>query len=204
MLANTAMMAISNRCGDGADRELSRAASAGDEQARRVIANRLLTPVRATVSYLAGGGADADDLAQSAMIEILVAIDSFRGECSLEHWAKRIAARVVYRHLKKRGRRTRLRDESWIPSRVQCGVDERAELKAVRVRLSALLQRVSANLRTALVLHFVEGYTASEVAEIVDVPLGTARDRLHRGRAKLGKLVLEDPVLREWFEEREK
>ena len=107
-------------------------------------------------------------------------------------------------HLEKSGRRRRLREQSWIPERIQQGVEDEVELKAARARLSALLQRVSPEMRISLVMHFVEGYTAAEVAETTGVPLGTARDRLHRGRAKLRKLVLTDPVLRDWLEARER
>lgn len=204
MHARAGMMMASIPSPERSDRELAQAASAGDEAARRAIAGRLLAPVRATVSYLAGGGDEAEDLAQGALIEILVSLGSFRGECSLEHWAKRIAAHLVYRHLEKSGRRRRLREQSWIPARIPQGIDEGVELKAARGRLAALLQRISPEMRVALVMHFVEGYTAAEVAELTEVPLGTARDRLHRGRAKLRKLVLGDPVLRDWLEARER
>lgn len=197
-------MVVSKPSRERTDRELAQAASGGEEAARRAIAVRLLTPVRATVSYLAGGGAEAEDLAQGALIEILVSLGSFRGECTLEHWAKRIAAHMTYRHLEKSGRRKRLREQSWIPAQIPQGVDDSVELKAARARLSALLQRISPDMRTALVMHFVEGYTAAEVAALTEVPLGTARDRLHRGRAKLRKLVLADPVLRDWLEAQER
>jgi RNA polymerase sigma-70 factor (ECF subfamily) len=161
MIAGAGMTMATRPSRGSTDRELAQAAFAGDEAARRAIAVRLLTPVRATVSYLAGGGADAEDLAQGALIEILVSLGSFRGESTLEHWAKRIAAHMVYKHLEKSGRRRRLREQSWVPARIPRGVDDRVELKAARARLSALLQRISPEIRTSLVMHFVEGYTAA-------------------------------------------
>jgi len=184
------------------DSSLAEAAARGDEVARREVVTRLVRPVRGTLSYLLGGDSDAEDLTQNALIKILSSIGCYKGESSLETWAKRIAARVAYRHFEKHGRRAGLREQNWVPECIERGVDEKVEIRSVRARISGHLQRLSKDMRTALVLHLVEGYTTAEVAELTEVPLGTARDRLYRGRSKLKKMTLADQVLRDWFETR--
>ena len=72
----------------------------------------------------------------------------------------------------------------------------------VRGRVLDHLEGLSPITRTAVVLHLVEGYTAAEIAEITEARLGTVRDRILRGRSKLRRSIVEDPILREWFQER--
>jgi len=184
------------------DQELAAAAARGDNASRRAVVVRLFKPVSGTLSYLLGGGGDAEDLTQISLVRILDSIHTYKGEASLEAWGKRIAARVVYKHLKKKSRRSNLRDQTWIPQSISQGVDEVVETQQVRARLSALLQRLTPDIRTVLVLHLVDGYTVSEVSEILETPFGTIRDRLHRGRIKLKKMALNDQPLRDWFDER--
>jgi len=184
------------------DQELAVAAARGDKASRRAVVVRLFKPVSGTLSYLLGGDSDSEDLTQISLVRILDSIHTYKGDSSLEAWGKRIAARVVYKHLKKKGRRANLREQVWVPKSIQQGIDETVEIQQVRARLSALLQRLTPDIRTVLVLHLVDGYTVSEVSEILETPFGTIRDRLHRGRIKLKKMALNDQPLREWFDER--
>ena len=98
------------------DLALARAAGRGEAQACRELAERLLRRVRLTVTYLAAGDRDADDLMQVSLIEILRVAGTYRGESSLERWADRIAVRTALRALKQRRRREQI---------VQLGDDDR-------------------------------------------------------------------------------
>ncbi|MBI5548161.1 MAG: sigma-70 family RNA polymerase sigma factor [Deltaproteobacteria bacterium] len=178
--------------------EVARAAAAGDADARRKLAERLLDRVRTTVTYLAPNHPDRDDLMQRSLIEILRSSGSFRGESSLETWADRIAARTAMRLIKQRARQaevvTLVADPE--PEEFLSGEDEAAKA-SLRRRLSSLLSRLSPERRGAVVLHYVQGYTVEEIAEITETPANTVRDRLRVGKSLLRKYILNDRVLGE-------
>ncbi len=181
------------------DLELTQAASQGDPAAKRELVTSLFDQVRRTVSYLANPTRDAEDLAQLALIQILHSAGSFRGECTLKYWADRITVRTAMKQFRKRQRREKLllsAGEPVLP--IVRDVDEDVDLRKVRVRLSELLQKLSYDRRTAVVLHHVQGYGIVEIAEMTGAPVNTVRDRLRVGRKQLKKRILNDPSLKEW------
>ena len=184
------------------DRELAAAAAQGDRRAAHRLADRLFSRVRATVLYMAPGHRDADDMIQTALVEVLRAAEGYRGESGLERWADRVVARTVMRHIKKRRRRDQVVSLSEELDRR--GVAERQEhatsRRQLKGRLAELLGKLSKKRRMVVVLHWVHGYSVPEIAEMVDAPVNTVRDRLRKGKRKLKKWVQADPVLRDWLE----
>src|SRR5687767_2397483 len=78
--------------------ELLRRAVAGDEQAQAWLVQRVVAPVRAVARTLLRNRDDADDAAQKALLEILTSVRTYRGEGSIEGWARRITVRTALRH----------------------------------------------------------------------------------------------------------
>ena len=183
----------------GTDLALTEAAAAGDLDARRQLADRLFDRVRTTVSYIAAG-AEAEDIAQSAVIQILRKADSFRGDSSLEAWADRVAVRCVLKSFEKRSRRQRLFEANWPPPAEPVSLEERIEQRQARQHLSQLLQKLSSHHAIVLVLRYLHGYKVEEIADILGARVNTIRGRLRAGRAKLKEQILTDPVLSEWLE----
>lgn len=184
------------------DAALAEAVGRGDRRAAHRMAERLFSRVRATVLYMAPGHRDADDMIQRALMETLRSAGSYRGECSLERWADRIVSRTVMRIIKGRRKKDFIvspgaePDDGWA-----AGTQEAAVLKArTRKHLAGLLSGLSEKRRVVVVLHWVHGYKVSEIAEMVDAPVNTVRDRLIKGKKILKKRILKDPVLCEWLE----
>ena len=188
---------------------LAHAAASGDAGAQGAVAELLFERVRATVSYLVGRQADADDLVQETMLEILRSLGHFRAEGCLEAWADRITVRTSMRFLRRRGRR----GEVALPEEEAAHQLERAAgaahpgppsledalLRAqVHRRMAALLGRLKPERRMAVVLRWVHDYSIEEIAAMTEVRLNTARGRLRKGKRELRGLVLRDPVLRHW------
>lgn len=181
------------------DLELASAAARGDEKARRCLAERLFERVRTTVHYLAAGDRDADDMAQLALVEVLGAAGSYRGECRIERWADRIVVRKAMRQLKRRRFREQIvaiSDEA--RAAASPDQEDQAARRQLRRRLAALLSQLKADRRAVVMLHWVHGYSIPEVAELTEAPLNTVRDRLRVAKKQLQKAVLKDPVLRDW------
>ncbi|MBI5501069.1 MAG: sigma-70 family RNA polymerase sigma factor [Deltaproteobacteria bacterium] len=194
---------VVERAGEGESSErddelrLARAAGAGDAEARRALALRLMARVRNAVRYVVGGDAEAEDAAQSAMIEILRCAGDYRGAGPLAHWATRVAARVALAQRRRaRGesrRREALRD---VPAADGPDGPDRDDV-LLRRRLLGCFDRLPEERRVTVVLHLVHGLTVAEIAEETAVPVNTAKDRLRVGRQELRRWVLEDPALRE-------
>ncbi|MBN2525889.1 MAG: RNA polymerase sigma factor [Deltaproteobacteria bacterium] len=177
------------------------AAGKGDIKAQRVLAERLFDHVRRTMSYLQFGD-EAQDLAQTALIEVLRSASTFRGECTLEYWADRIVIRVFARHRQKFLRRQSLWDQEMTYANEPSLMTDELEALQMRRRISGILGELSRKHRTAIVLHYINGYSIEEVAQLVSAPMNTVRGRIRVGRKKLAALMSEDSLLGDWMSRR--
>lgn len=144
---------------------------------------------------------DAADLTQDVFIKIYRGVGGFNGQSSLRTWIYRIALHEAsnQRRWWRRHRRAEVTIESEA-GRSRDGrplylkdtlVDahespfEQAAQEEVRDRVEDALRHVPEPFRTAVVLRDIEGFSYEEVAEILDVNLGTVKSRIMRGRANL-------------------
>jgi RNA polymerase sigma-70 factor (ECF subfamily) len=181
--------------------DICRRVAEGDEDAQRRLMEILFNHIHRTASYLAGDLEDARDIAQTACVEVLLAAGSYRGDASLAYWADRVTLQTAAKILKKKTRRQRLRAAYFQPPAPVKGTDEHADRAEVRCRLTALLQALKLSQREVVLLRYVHGYTIKEAAELCGIPVETARGRLKKGRLKLKKKVVTDPLLKEWVKE---
>lgn len=167
--------------------------AAGDPHAQRLLALRLAPRVQQLADRLLAGHPDAEDAAQIALVEILKAAHGYAERARVERWADRIAARTILRYAREQRRRWIVRsgadvEELPVPS-VTPLADETPH------RLSAYLAKLPPNRREVLVLKHALDYTTEEIAELVEVPVGTVKDRLVAARKQLRKLIQRDTVV---------
>ncbi|HYU16635.1 MAG TPA: RNA polymerase sigma factor [Candidatus Acidoferrum sp.] len=163
------------------------AAIAGDRRALEAVVTRLLPRLRNLTRYLVRGDADADDIAQEALVAVVRGLHSFRGEGTLESWADRVAVRETFAWL-RRARRARERidrsaDLTAVPH-PEAGPDTYAE----RRRTALLLDELPEEQRHAVVLHHVLGLSIPEIAAEMSAPIETVRSRLRLGIGRLRAL----------------
>jgi RNA polymerase sigma-70 factor (ECF subfamily) len=157
-----------------------------------------------------GNEADAVDATQDALLSAVRAIGRFDGRSAFGTWLYRIATNACLDELRRRRRRplVGLPGESDDDGRFArastgdgagdlrpafgSGSRDPAEVAAARVDVDAALRRLAPEHRTALVLRDVGDLTYEEIADILDVPIGTVRSRIARGRAALADLVTGD------------
>lgn len=176
-----------------ADRALMQRVAEGDSQAQRLLALRLAPRVQRIAQRLLAGHADADDAAQNALIEILKAACSYAERARVERWADRIAVRAILRFARQQRRPWSVRsalgaDE--VPAPAASEVSEDAPRA-----LGAYLAQLPSQRREVLVLKHALDYTTEEIAELIDAPVGTVKDRLVAARKQLRKLILRDAVV---------
>jgi RNA polymerase sigma-70 factor (ECF subfamily) len=151
---------------------------------------------------------DVEDAFQEATFGFTEALPSFRGECTVLHFACRVA--VLTAMATRRRHEVRQRYASELPVDEQAlpgagaGEARWAESAAISVRRRELLRRLVEELpgpqAEALLLHCVVGFTLEEVAGAAGIPLETARSRLRLAKGALRTRIEEEGLALELVE----
>jgi RNA polymerase sigma-70 factor (ECF subfamily) len=138
---------------------------------------------------------DARDLTQETFLQAIRSIRSFQQKSSFYTWLFRIAVNLCLSHLRKAGRTPKLSlhagDGDAVLERpaddMQIQPVARASAREIEAMVMAELDHLDEEHRAVIVLRDVEGFDYQQIAEILDVAVGTVKSRLHRGRCVLRK-----------------
>lgn len=145
-----------------------------------------------TLYRLLGQREEAAELLQESLLRAYRGLQSYQGEASFYTWLYRIAMNVVSTN--RRRQRAYSLDR---PAQPGQGADDlpdrkddsrpgrKLELDERRAQIEAALASIPELFRVVLVLKDIEGLKYEEIAEILDVPIGTIRSRLHRARSEM-------------------
>ena len=175
------------------DDELIERARNGDSAALDDLLRRHHTRLHAVCLRILGRRADADDATQNALIAIVRGLPTFDGRSAFSTWAYRIATNAALDELRRRRRRPQPRLDATEASGRSPEPDPRAERALVAFENRELVERALAELpddfRVAVVLRDVADLDYESIASILDVPIGTVRSRIARGRALLADAI---------------
>lgn len=169
------------------DDELVERARLGDSAALDDLLRRHHPRLHAVCFRVLGRRSDADDAAQNALVSIVRNLDSFDGRSSFSTWVYRIATNAALDELRRRRRRPQpLRDVERLHEVVADPRAEQAgELLENRELVVRALEALPEEYRVALVLRDVADLEYEQIAAVLDIPIGTVRSRIARGRARL-------------------
>jgi RNA polymerase sigma-70 factor, ECF subfamily len=183
----------------------------GSETAFSQLIAQYHQPLYSLISRSINDPADAADITQEVFIKVFRSIRGFHGESSLRTWLYRIALHEASNQRRWWSRHKR--QEITIDS--PCNGDEdgstfslsatltdegdspfdHAVQSEARQRLEAALRELPETFRTIIVLREIEGFAYEEIAEILDINLGTVKSRLTRGRSALRTLLVTQHAL---------
>jgi len=128
---------------------------------------------------------DAEEAAQDALLTVTRRISSFEGRSKFSTWLYRVASNAsidTYRKLKRRAE-----DDAELPEITD--LNRTSVIAGTRIDLLDALEHVDARFAEPVVLRDVQGLDYSEIAELLDVPVGTIKSRIHEGRKTLQWLL---------------
>jgi RNA polymerase sigma-70 factor (ECF subfamily) len=178
---------------------LAARAAAGDRAAQRTVVALLLPRVRKVTAATVRDPARAEDLSQTAMLRILESLKDFRGESSLLYWASRVALHMAIRALKTERRREQLLFFLPPPRSRFADTDAKAEAESLRAGLHRQLARLPEKQLSVIELRYLHDHSVRDIAQILQVPENTVRDRLVEGKRRLRTMMEKQPELREWL-----
>ncbi len=180
------------------DQEVVARAREGREPAYRELIRRYERPVFSLVFRMVRDRELAEDLTQETFVQALNAVESYRPEFKFSSWIFKIANNAAIDHLRRRELQTlslegapnavtpeaieatalQLRDRLENPL-------EELEARELGGQIEAAIAQLRPEYRSCILLRHVEGRAYEEIAEILDLPLGTVKTYIHRARNEL-------------------
>lgn len=188
---------MSRPSGDATDEALAAAANAGDRSALEILLARHLDRVHAICRRVTGHPEDALDATQEALIAVTRGLHRYDGRSLFTTWLYRVATNAALDELRRRKRRPEPAELSdgrpGAGSRAGAGHGNAPLESAVAARLDvdAALRRLRPQFRAAVVLRDLCDLDYAEIAEVLDIPVGTVRSRIARGRAAIAEQLRE-------------
>jgi len=180
------------------DQEVVALARAGKEVAYRELLHRYERPVFSLVYRMVRDRETAEDLAQETFVKVLNALDSYRPEYRFSSWIFKIANNAAIDHLRRRELNTLSLDGApgaVTPSEVEATALQAAdhspsplaelESRELGTAIEQAVAKLRPDYRACILLRHVEGRAYEEIAETLDLPLGTVKTYIHRARLEL-------------------
>ncbi|GIW87530.1 MAG: RNA polymerase sigma factor [Isosphaeraceae bacterium] len=184
------------------DQRLIQASLAGDTDAFGELVRSYQDRLYATLYRLTGSVEDAQDLVQETFLRAYQNLDRFLGESAFYTWIYRIGVNLVL------NRRRRARSgPRFLPFRRggdhdqpdpgdprEHAASDQLESRETAEQVQRALDRLPKEFRSVVVLKDFDGLRYEEIAELLKIPIGTVRSRLHRARGELRALLGESPL----------
>lgn len=183
------------------DAQLIEQALAGHSAAFGQLVRKYQDRLYHTVVHVTGCGEDARDVVQEAFVQAFLKLESFQRTCAFYTWLYRIAFNVAASHCRRRKPTLsveRAREASGEePLDGRPGPEHRLEQVERCQQVQAAIASLSEEHRVVVVLREMDGCCYETIAEILELPIGTVRSRLHRARLHLREqlrqvMILED------------
>lgn len=177
------------------DDELVATAQGGDRSAMDQLLRRHYDRIYAVCRRVTGGTKDADDACQEALIKITRSLPRFDGRAAFSTWAYRIATNAALDELRKRKRQPRLHSinahrnnsDGTEPEVIDPMAAKRIDAIDDRLAIDEALGELSDDFKAAVVLRDVADLDYEEIADVLQIPIGTVKSRISRGRSALAE-----------------
>lgn len=143
---------------------------------------------------IVSNSADADDATQMALISVVRALPSFDRRSKFSTWVYRIATNAALDEIRRTKRRPLPADHDTLDAQVGPGTHSPTDAVDAHIDVTAALAQLPEEFRTTVVLRHVADLEYEEIAMALEIPVGTVRSRLARGRAQLAEILGNSPM----------
>jgi len=178
-----------------------RQALQGSEEACRQLVETYQRPVYSVVLRMVRDPSLAEDLTQDAFIKAFRHLESYDPRRKLSSWLFKIAHNTTLDHLRRRQLDTVSlepdegeaadRQRSWVDEET-ASPDQRVERQDMADAIELAIARLPPRYREIVVLRYQEGMAYHEIADILDLPMGTVKTHIHRARGKMAQILREE------------
>jgi RNA polymerase sigma factor, sigma-70 family len=174
----------------------------GSDRAYEQLVLQYQTPVYNLVARLLNDPTETADVVQEVFLKVFRSVGSFRGQSSLKTWIYRIAVNEAHNQRRWFTRHKRQEvgleaEEEGLPSYSECLSDHGRSPYDIAVGaethqlIEEALAQLNPTFRTAVILRDIEDLSYEEIAEVLQISLGTVKSRILRGREALRKILTE-------------
>ena len=186
------------------DQFLVTQAQQGDSAALAKLILRYQDRIFNTILKICGNYQDAAELTQETFVKLIEKIGTFKGQSSFYTWLFRVAVNLTLNYCKRRGKIKYISLDKLVGAEGQTGKKEfvsflkdksafdpaeLTEKKEVEEILLAALARLEDKYRAIIVLRDIEDMSYEQIAEALDIELGTVKSRLSRSRMRLRRIM---------------
>jgi len=169
------------------ERALVERCRAGEESAFQELVDRYKDLVFALIARTVQNRSRAEELAQDVFLRVHRGLPYFRGEARLSTWIYRIVANVCTQEHGRPHTAVPLDDGS--ARAAASSTDRQFGDLELRDRLEKAIARLPPNYRLLVAAHYLRGVQYEELAEAMELPLGTVKTQLHRAKQQLRRLL---------------
>jgi RNA polymerase sigma-70 factor (ECF subfamily) len=158
-----------------------------DFDALGILFDRYYPQIYRTAAGITHDSAAAEDIAQDVFLRLHQYAHRIDTALPLPPWLYRVTVNLSYTWVSRRQkRRISLEDlVDQIISPPTCAPDHQAEFSEVQAIVRGAIRDLNVQQRVVIVLHYLTGLSLEEIAEVLDLPLGTVKSRLHYARENL-------------------
>jgi len=175
-----------------AERRILSALREGRREAYEAVVETHYASVYRFLLFLTHEANQAEDLTQEVFIAAWQALDRFEGRASLRTWLHRVAYNTYVDAQRRQGRQT-AKVETLGQRHAEAASDAMSEVAAAEeiTRAREALERLDVDDRAVLILHYIEGLSYREMAEVLDQPPGTVKWLTRRALVRLRQRLME-------------
>ncbi len=144
---------------------------------------------------MCGNHEDAQDCLQEAMLRVYRAISGFKGQSSFSTWLYRVTMNACLDELRKRKNKPStsldgMLDAGWSPADERDTPEKHVLSAEKRTVIQQTIAELPEDMRSAVVLRDIQGFSYDEIAQMLEINVGTIKSRISRGREKLREKFL--------------
>ena len=182
------------------ERKLIERATSGDPSAFNRLMEAHEKRMYAVALRMCANREDAQDCLQEAMLRVYRAIGGFKGQSTFSTWVYRITMNTCLDELRRKKNKQNtsldnLLDMGWSPADEADTPERHAVRSEARRRLHSAIRELPEDMRAAIVLRDIQGLSYEEIAQALDINVGTIKSRISRGREKLREKLKENAEL---------